>query len=136
MVWIPRGVDNSTGGMEFVRSDRWGPLGNSLLGFSYGYGSHYLILIDKNNPRKQGAIVPLEGEFSSGVTRGRINPVDGQLYVVGTEGWGNYASEDGCFARVRYTGKPVFKPGAFRVAENGLRSILIACGCSLRTRNR
>ena len=120
MVWIPRGVDNSTGGMEFVRSDRWGPLGNSLLGFSYGYGSHYLILIDKNNPRKQGAIVPLEGEFSSGVTRGRINPVDGQLYVVGTEGWGNYASEDGCFARVRYTGKPVFKPVAFRVAYNGL----------------
>ena len=121
MVWIPRGIDNSTGGMEFVNSDRWGPLGHSLLGFSYGYGRHYLILMDESHPRRQGATVELDGDFSSGLTRGRINPVDGQLYVVGTEGWGNYAVEDGCFNRIRYTGKSVYKPIGFQVHYNGLR---------------
>ena len=90
MCFIPRGIDNSTGGMVFVDSERWGPLGKSLIGLSYGYGSHYLILRDESVPRAHGAVVPLKGEFLSGVNRGRINPEDGQLYVVGTDGWGNY----------------------------------------------
>lgn len=121
MCFIPRGVDNSTGGMIFVDSDRWGPLGKSIIGLSYGSGSHYAILRDESVPRAQGATVPLKGEFTSGVVRGRINPTDGQLYVVGTEGWGNYAIEDGNLDRIRYTGKPVYKPIGFQVHSNGIR---------------
>jgi len=121
MCFVPRGVDNSTGGMVFVDSERWGPLGKSIIGLSYGYGSHYLILRDEKVKRTQGATVPLPGEFLSGVVRGRINPKDGQLYLVGTDGWGNYAIQDGCLQRVRYTHKPVYKPIGFRVHSNGLR---------------
>lgn len=121
MCFIPRGVDNSTGGMVFVDSERWGPLGQSLIGLSYGYGSHYAILRDESVSRAQGATVPLKGEFTSGVVRGRINPEDGQLYVVGTDGWGNYASADGCLNRVRFTGKPVYQPNGFQVHSNGIR---------------
>ena len=121
MCFIPRGIDNSTGGMVFVNSERWGPLGQSLIGLSYGNGTHYLILRDESVPRAQGATVPLKGEFTSGVVRGRINPRDGQLYVVGTQGWGNYAMEDGCMNRIRYTGKPVYKPIGFQVHSNGIR---------------
>ena len=121
MCFIPRGVDNSTGGMIFVDSDRWGPLGKSLIGLSYGSGLHYLILRDESGPRAQGATVPLKGEFPSGVVRGRINPKDGQLYVVGTDGWGNYAIQDGCLNRIRYTGEPVHKPIGFQVHSNGIR---------------
>ena len=121
MCFIPRGVDNSTGGMVFVDSDRWGPLGKSLIGLSYVSGLHYLILRDESVPRPQGATVPLKGEFPSGVVRGRINPKDGQLYVVGTDGWGNYAIQDGCLNRIRYTGKPVHKPIGFQVHSNGIR---------------
>lgn len=121
MCFIPRGVDNSTGGMVFVDSDRWGPLGKSLLGLSYGSGSHYLILRDESVPRAQGATVPLKGEFKSGIVRGRISPKDGQLYVVGTDGWGNYAITDGSLDRVRYTGKPVHKPIGFQGHSNGIR---------------
>ncbi len=121
MCFIPRGIDNSTGGMVFVDSDRWGPLGKSLIGLSYGYGSHYLILRDETTRRLQCAVVPLEGEFLSGVVRGRVNPKDGQFYVVGTDGWGNYALDDGCLHRIRYTGRPIHKPIGFRMHRNGIR---------------
>lgn len=121
MTYIPRGIDNSTGGMVFVNDDRFGPLGNGILGLSYGYGSWYNILRDASGSRAQGAIVPLKGEFESGVVRGRINPKDGQFYTVGTDGWGNYALKDGCFARIRYTGKPFHQPTGIKVHYNGLR---------------
>jgi hypothetical protein len=68
----------------------------------------------------QGAVVPLPGEFLSGVHRGRFSPKDGQLYVSGMDGWGSYAQADGCFQRVRYTGRPVQLPVACRVHQNGV----------------
>jgi azurin len=121
MCFVPRGIDNSTGGMVWVDSDRFGPLKDRFVGLSYGYGSWYLVLRQAKGPRSQGAVVPLEGEFRSGVVRGDFHPKDGQLYVVGCEGWGNYAVDDGCFNRVRYTGKPLRKPTGFEVFYNGIR---------------
>ncbi len=121
LCFIPRGVDNSTGGMLEVTSDRWGPFRGAHLGLSYGSGLHYLILRDHEADRPQGAVVPLEGEFLAGSMRGAFHPQDGQLYVVGLDGWGDYSVRDGCFHRVRYTGKPVYKPRAFRVFSNGIR---------------
>lgn len=121
LCFIPRGVDCSTGGMTFIDSRLWGPMQGSFLGLSYGYGSQYLILRDNSGPRAQGAIVPLEGEFKAGVVRGKFSPRDGHLYTVGTDGWGNYAIDDGCFHRVRYTGKALHKPVGFRVHSNGIR---------------
>ena len=115
MAYLPRGIDNSTGGFEFPVSERFGPLNGAIVGLSYGYGSWYQIL--RNNTyaeydRAQGVIVPLAGEFRAGVVRGAIHPGDGQFYVAGTDGWGNYALEDGSLERIRYTGK------AFPMLEN------------------
>jgi azurin len=123
--YIPRGVDNSTGGFLEVDSERWGPLGKkSLIGICYGYGSWYHIMFDKNaaiTKHRQIASVPMAGEFSSGVTRGAVNPVDGQVYLVGLDGWGDYSIENGCLHRVRYTGKPLHKPIEYEVFNNGIR---------------
>ncbi|MFT5470156.1 MAG: azurin [Verrucomicrobiales bacterium] len=121
LCFVPRGIDNSTGGMVHIDSRLWGPMQGSFVGLSYGYGSQYLILRDDSGKRPQGAIVPLEGEFKSGVVRGKFHPSDGHLYVVGTDGWGNYAVDDGCFQRVRYTGKPLHRPIGFKVSTNGIR---------------
>ncbi|MDA0751333.1 MAG: plastocyanin/azurin family copper-binding protein [Verrucomicrobia bacterium] len=121
LCFIPRGVDNSTGGMVEVTSNRWGPFQGSHIGLSYGSGIHYLILRDATGGRPQGAVVPLEGEFLAGSMRGAFHPKDGQLYVVGLDGWGDYSTKDGCFHRVRYTGNPVYKPKGFRVHSNGIR---------------
>ncbi len=120
MAYLPRGVDNSAGGQQFVNSDKWGPLTHQLLHFSFGTGSHFLLLRDEVDGQLQGAIVPLEGDFLSGVHRGRFSPVDGQLYVAGMQGWGCYTPENGCFQRVRYTGKSVQVPLGFHTYNNGV----------------
>jgi azurin len=122
LVYLPRGLDNSSGGQVYVSSDRWGPLKDRMIHFSFGAGSHFLLLRDEVAGQPQGAVVPLAGEFHSGAHRGRFNPKDGQLYVTGMGGWGTYTIADGCFHRVRYTGKPnALFPIDFHVHENGIR---------------
>lgn len=121
LCFIPRGVDNSTGGMLEITSDKWGPFIGSHVGLSYGSGTHYLILRDATSIRPQGAVVPLEGNFLAGVMRGDFHPKDGQLYVAGLDGWGDYSVKDGCLHRVRYLGGKVRKPKGFKVHANGIR---------------
>ena len=121
LCFIPRGVDNSTGGMVEINSDKWGPFMGSHIGLSYGSGTHYLILRDATSIRPQGAVVPLEGNFLAGVMRGDFHPKDGQLYVAGLDGWGDYSVKDGCLHRVRYLGGKVRKPKGFKVHANGIR---------------
>ncbi|WP_197440293.1 TIM barrel protein [Polystyrenella longa] len=120
LVYLPRGLDNSSGGQTYIDSQKWGPLEGEMIHFSYGTGSHFLLLRDEVNGQLQGGIVPLPGEFLSGAHRGRFHPLDGQLYVTGMTGWGCYALQDGCFQRVRYTNKPVNLPKRFHVFENGI----------------
>jgi putative heme-binding domain-containing protein len=120
LVYLPRGLDNSSAAQVEVTSDRWGPLRGQLIHLSYGAGTHYLLLREHVDGQTQGAAAPLQGDFQSGVHRGRFNPVDGQLYVSGMAGWGTYTSQDGCFQRVRYTGDPVQLPVAFHAVENGV----------------
>jgi azurin len=120
LVYLPRGVDNSSGGQVFAGSDRFGPLSQQWIHLSFGAGTYFLLLRDSVDGRPQGAVVPLPGEFASGVHRGRMNPKDGQLYVSGMSGWGSYTPADGCFQRVRYTGEPAQLPLGFRAFENGV----------------
>jgi azurin len=104
----------------FATDARFGPLAGQLLHFSYGTGSWFLVLREQVDGQSQGAAVPLPGEFRSGAHRGRFHPRDGQLYVSGMGGWGNYALDDGCFQRVRYTGEPAQVPTAFHAHKNGV----------------
>ncbi|MCA9218068.1 MAG: hypothetical protein KDB27_33585, partial [Planctomycetales bacterium] len=120
LAYLPRALDNSSGGQVYVSGDRWGPLGGQMLHLSFGMGTHFLLLRDRVNDQAQGAIVPLPGEFLSGVHRGRFSPVDGQLYVTGMQGWGSYTPRDGCFQRVRYEGGDVQLPVGFHIHENGI----------------
>ena len=121
LVYLPRGVDNSAGGQVPVVGDAWGPFDGLAVHLSFGTASHFLLLRDEVRGRAQGAVVPLPGEFRSGVHRGRFHPTDGQLYVAGMKGWGSYATENGCFERVRFTGGEVHQPVGFHLFENGVR---------------
>lgn len=120
LVYLPRGLDHSSGGQAFVVGDRWGPLGGQLVHFSFGACTHFLVLRDEVAGRPQGAVVPLPGDFCSGVHRGRFSPADGQLYACGMNGWHVYAVDDGCFQRVRYTGARVQQPVGCRAHRNGV----------------
>lgn len=125
LCWIPRGIDNSTGGQAWVTSDRWGPLQGQLLNFSFGQSSMMLVLRDQVDGVWQGGVVPMKVGFASGAHRARFRPQDGQLYVVGTKGWVSNATRDGSLQRVRYTGAKVHLPVEMR-ATPGVLSIRFA----------
>ena len=122
LCFIPRGIDNSCGDIAFVPNDkRWGPLAGKIIGTSFGYCQHYMILRETIGSHVQGGVVPLPGEFLSGAHRSRFNPNDGQFYVAGTDGWQSYAKENGSLQRVRYVGGNLFLPIAVETYENGLK---------------
>ncbi len=120
LVYLPRGLDNSSGAQVTVPDDRFGPLKGQMLHLSFGTGTYFLLLRDRVGGLSQGAAVPMPGEFQSGAHRGRFNPRDGQLYVSGMTGWGTYTPADGCFQRVRYTGEPAQLPLEWHAHENGV----------------
>ncbi len=121
LVYLPRGIDNSSGGQVFVSSDKFGPLKGQLIHCSFGTGAWFIVLRDEVEGQAQGAVVPMTGDFLSGAHRGRFSPLDGQLYVSGMSGWGSYTPDDGCFQRVRFTGDRVQVPIGFHVHRNGVR---------------
>ncbi len=118
--WIPHQVDNSTGAMAHAGDSRWGPLaGNFVLG-SYGRGTLFVLLTEEIGAVMQGGVVPFPLEFASGPVRARVNPADGQLYVLGMRGWGTSAREDGSFDRVRFAGGASRLPTELNVSPDGV----------------
>ncbi len=120
--WLPHeDVDNSSGGGVWVTDDRWGPFKDRMLHTSYGMSSFFLTMIDRVDDVVQGGVVRFPNlSFDSGIGRGRIGPLDGQVYLIGLKGWDTNAAKDGCFQRVRYTGKPADMPTSFHVKSNGI----------------
>ena len=121
LAWLPRMMDNSSGGQVWVTSERWGIPRGHLLHFSYGKCRMMLVLRERIGETIQGAVIEIPGvSFASGAMRGRFNPLDGQLYVSGLKGWASAAVDDGCLQRVRYTGKSVALPIDRKTYANGL----------------
>ena len=121
MCYLPRGLDNSSGGQAFCDSATWEGLRGQLFHFSFGVGTWMMILRDTEDGRRtQGAAVPLPGDFESGAHRGRFHPVDGHLYITGADGWGNYALTDGSFARVRLVEEEPRLPTGWQAYRNGI----------------
>jgi hypothetical protein len=106
LFWLPMSVDNSSGGQCWA-GDQWGPLSGKLLHTSYGTCSLMYVLTQKVGAGHNAAVVPMPLEFRSGIMRARVNPKDGQVYVVGLRGWQTRAQDVGCVQRVRYTGAKV-----------------------------
>ena len=122
LCFLPRGIDNSSGDIVFVPKDkRFGPLAGRMIGTSFGYCEHYLVLREVMKDGKvQGGVVPLPGEFLSGAHRGAFSSKDGHLYIVGTDGWQSYAQENGSLQRVRWTGGEMLLPESVETRKNGL----------------
>lgn len=120
ILYLPRGVDNSPGSRLFMNSQDFGPLGQSIIGTSYGTGQIYQILRDPNQGTPQAAVMLLPMEVSSGAARIALNPKDNNVYIVGMDGWGDLAVEEGSFNRMRYTGEPCLRPIAWKSYKNGI----------------
>ena len=116
--YIPMSMDNSTGGQVWVTGGKWGPFEGRMLSTSYGKASLLAVLDEKVDGVAQGGAITLPVKFTSGIMRARFNPRDGQLYVVGMKGWQSAGARDGCFQRVRYTGKPAHLPVGLHVRKD------------------
>lgn len=124
LIWIPQEVDNSSGGQIFVSDSRWGPLAERLLHTSFGQGNLFSLMIQEIDGIEQAALTRFPHDFGTGIMRGRVNPVDGQLYVTGLNGWndnGRAGLADNGIYRVRYTGKPLRMIEDCQVEPGGLR---------------
>jgi len=121
LCYVPRQLDNSTGGHVWATGDRFGPLSGQLLNLSFGQCAMHLVLREVIGGQSQGGVVPLNLRFMAGVMRGRVRASDGQLYLTGTQGWVSSALRDGCFQRVRYTGARICLPVGLNIHANGIR---------------
>lgn len=117
---LPRGVDNSPGSRLFMEESRFGPLGSDIVGVSYGTGNWYYLLRNVAENTPQAALVPMPGSFSSGACRAAVNPRDGQVFVAGLDGWGDYAVTEGCLHRIRYTGRKQTLITGWDAYQNGI----------------
>lgn len=120
ILYLPRGVDNSPGTRMIPGDPRFGPLGNSLIGVSYGTGTWYSLLRDRVEGTSQMALVPQRGLFTSGACRMAVQPADGQVFVAGLDGWGDYAIEEGSLHRLRHTGVQETRPVGWKAYQNGI----------------
>jgi putative heme-binding domain-containing protein len=118
--YLPRAMDNSSGGQAVVPRGSWGPMSEQLLHLSFGAGSWFTVLINEVSGQLQGGVVPMAGDFNSSVHRGRFSKKDGHFYVSGMHGWGAYTRDDGCFQRIRFTGDRFQQPVSFHAHRNGI----------------
>ncbi len=116
LVWLPKEADNSAGGQIWIPEGKWGSLGGKMLHLSYGRCRTYLVLQEANEFR--AAVVNLGLTFKSGVCRAAFSS-QGDLYLVGLNGWQTAAVQDGCLQRVRYQPQPFVVPIDYQQTEKG-----------------
>ncbi len=118
--WLPKNVDNSSGGQIWVQSDKWGPFNGDMLFMSYGHCTLHKVLLDQVEGEYQGGVVKFPLRFDTGIMRGAFNQKDGQLYVAGLNVWQSDGAKKGAVHRVRYTGQAVNMPTKLHATKQGV----------------
>jgi hypothetical protein len=112
--------DNSAGAM-LLAPPNWGPLSGHMLCTSFGKSAILGVLEEEVDGVAQGGVFKIPLKFDSGIMRARVGPRDGQVWVCGLGGWQSNAAHEGCFQRIRHTGKPANMPVALHVLPAALQ---------------
>ncbi len=122
LCFIPKVADNACGGQFWQTSDAWGSYHRGgMFHFSWGRCTLHAVLEQQAGETRQAATVEIPGVvLKAGPGEAEFHPCDGQLYVVGLDGWQTAAQVDGSFQRIRYTGKPVRLPSSYSVHTDGI----------------
>jgi hypothetical protein len=121
LMWFDMSWDNSGGSQVWVPNDRWGLPKGTLLHLSYGQCALYDVMPETVNGHMQAGAVRIPLKFSSSAMRGRFNAVDGQLYIIGLQGWQTKAVKLSGFERVRFTGKPRYSVDGLNTTKDGVK---------------
>jgi hypothetical protein len=123
IIWMPQNFDNSSGGQLWIDDKRWGPLSGKLLHTSFGKGWLYYLMLQEVDGIEQAAIVKIDLDAETGIHRAAVNPVDGQVYTTGLNGWnggGRKGLAQGGISRYRFTGTHSPLLTNVTVKENGI----------------
>jgi len=122
LLWLDKAIDRSPAELLWVNGGQWGVLNGALLNLSYGQGRIEAVFSDGDGATAQGALCALPiPDFPTGIMRGRIHPVDGQLYLCGLSAWATSQTEqEGGFYRLRPTGKPATLPVGWHIVPGGI----------------
>ena len=122
LCYLPKAVDNSCGGQFWHTSDAWGSYHRrGMFHFSWGRCTLHAVLEQQAGETPQAATVEIPGiALRAGPGEAKFHPRDGQLYVVGLDGWQTAAQIDGSFQRIRYTGMPIRLPSSYAVQTDGI----------------
>lgn len=110
LTWIPHPVNASAASQVWLTGAKMGPLSDALINVGYYRPELLLVLLNQREPEAQAAVVSLTRDLQFAPLNGAVNPVDGQLYVIGFQIWGTEAKQISGLARVRYTGAPSTLP--------------------------
>ena len=97
------------------------PFKVDILHLSYGKSGFFKVYMEEIDGVMQGGVIRFPIQLTSAGLRGRFNPVDGQLYVVGLGMGQTTAVKPGGFDRVRTTGTPVRMGRSLAIVPNGVR---------------
>ncbi|MBA4106988.1 MAG: hypothetical protein C0485_14665 [Pirellula sp.] len=122
LCYIPKVADNSSGGQFWHTSEAWGPYHRGgMFHFSWGRCTLHAVLEQHAGDVRQAATVEVPGVLlEAGPGEAEFSPRDGQLYVVGLDGWQTAATVDGSLERIRYTGKLALLPSSFAAYADGI----------------
>lgn len=122
LLWVDKAFDRSPAELLWLQGRIWGPLDGALLNLSYGQGRLEVVFTDGTGDAAQGALCRLPiPDFPTGIMRGRIHPVTGQLYLCGLSAWATSQTEqEGGFYRLWPTGRPATLATGWHVLPGGI----------------
>jgi hypothetical protein len=95
-----------------------GELNEALVHIGYNRPEIFKIYLDEKG--EQGAVMPLLSGFPAGLLNGRMNPIDGHLYVTGFQIFGSSGSRISGLFRVRPGGVKAWLPREIRAESRGI----------------
>lgn len=106
LTWIPHPVNPSGVTQVWLAGAKMGPLNDELIHIGYNRPELFRVLVSRRFGRPQATVMSFWRDFDFGPLNAKVNPADGQLYVVGFQIWGTVARKISGLARIRYTGAP------------------------------
>jgi len=120
LTWIPHPINASGAGQAWLTDARMGPLNDALIHFGYYRPEIFLVRLNERAPQTQASVMSLTRQLEFPPLAGAVNPIDGQLYVIGFQIWGTTANQISGLARLRYTGAPNTFPREIVPMDKGL----------------
>ncbi len=119
-VWIPHFVNQSGASQVWLRDAEMGALNDSLLHLGFNRPEVFKVYLDERGKQRQGAVSLVAGEFSTGLLKGRVHPIDGSLWLCGMKIWGTIASEISGLYRLRPGDAPLWTPERVLSSDRGV----------------